>query len=78
MFHGSQETDAPQIYIDNLVVYRGPDRTPPAPPSGLQADPAAGSGLRGLTDRVSALEGRLEIDSGHERGTTITATIPCG
>jgi signal transduction histidine kinase len=42
------------------------------------ADPAVGSGLRGLADRVSALEGRLEIDSGHERGTRIAATIPCG
>jgi lysophospholipase L1-like esterase len=38
LFHGQDGTDAPQISIDNLVVYRGPDRTPPAPPSGLQVD----------------------------------------
>jgi signal transduction histidine kinase len=42
------------------------------------ADPANGSGLRGLLDRVSALEGRLEVDSRPGRGTTVRATIPCG
>ena len=41
------------------------------------ADDAAGSGLRGLADRVSALEGRFEVDSERGRGTTITAMIPC-
>ena len=39
------------------------------------ADPAKGSGLRGLADRVAALGGTLEIDS-HGNGTTITATLP--
>jgi hypothetical protein len=43
MFHGHQETETPQIYLDNLVIYRGPDRTPPAPPTGLQAEPSAGA-----------------------------------
>ena len=33
-------------------------------------DPAAGSGLRGLDDRVAAVGGRLEIDSPHGGGTT--------
>jgi signal transduction histidine kinase len=42
------------------------------------ADPNNGSGLRGMLDRVSALDGRLEVDSQHGRGTTIRATIPCG
>lgn len=42
------------------------------------ADAAVGSGLRGMADRVSALEGRLQVDSARGRGTTITATIPCG
>ena len=37
-----------------------------------------GSGLRGLADRVGALEGRLELDSPAGRGTTIRAEIPCG
>jgi signal transduction histidine kinase len=42
------------------------------------ADPARGSGLRGLADRVSALNGRLEVFSEPGRGTTVKATIPCG
>jgi signal transduction histidine kinase len=41
------------------------------------ADPATGSGLRGLLDRVSALGGNLEVDSRPGRGTTVRATIPC-
>ena len=40
------------------------------------ADPVAGSGLRGLNDRVEALRGQLEIDSAPRRGTTIRATFP--
>jgi signal transduction histidine kinase len=42
------------------------------------ADPATGSGLRGLLDRVSAVGGRLEVDSRPGEGTTIRASIPCG
>ena len=42
------------------------------------ADPSAGSGLRGLGDRLSALDGRLEVDSAPDRGTTVRARIPCG
>jgi signal transduction histidine kinase len=41
------------------------------------ADPAAGSGLRGLQDRVSALGGTLEVDSRPGNGTTVRAAIPC-
>jgi signal transduction histidine kinase len=41
------------------------------------ADPRRGSGLRGLADRVAALDGRLELDSPPGRGTTIRAEIPC-
>jgi signal transduction histidine kinase len=40
------------------------------------ADPVAGSGLRGLNDRVEALRGQLEIDSAPRRGTTLRATFP--
>ncbi len=40
------------------------------------ADPAAGSGLRGLAARVEALNGRLEIDSPRGGGTRIRAEIP--
>jgi signal transduction histidine kinase len=40
------------------------------------ADPAHGSGLRGLSDRVAALDGRLELTSAND-GTTVRARIPC-
>jgi signal transduction histidine kinase len=40
------------------------------------ADPASGSGLRGLAARVEALNGRLDIDSPAGAGTRITAEIP--
>jgi signal transduction histidine kinase len=42
------------------------------------ADPARGSGLRGLADRVGALGGRLLCESPPGRGTRLTAEIPCG
>jgi signal transduction histidine kinase len=41
------------------------------------ADPATGSGLRGLLDRVSAVGGRLEVRSLPGQGTTVRAAIPC-
>jgi signal transduction histidine kinase len=37
---------------------------------------AAGHGLVGLNDRVSALGGRLEVASPPGRGTRLTATVP--
>jgi signal transduction histidine kinase len=40
------------------------------------ADPATGSGLRGLSDRVEALGGRLSIVTSPD-GTVVTAEIPC-
>jgi signal transduction histidine kinase len=40
------------------------------------ADMAAGSGLRGLADRVGALDGSLEVDSAPGRGTTVRASLP--
>ena len=39
-------------------------------------DPEAGSGLRGLDDRVAAVGGTLEIDSPVGGGTTLRARIP--
>jgi signal transduction histidine kinase len=41
------------------------------------ADSERGSGLRGLTDRVEALDGRLELHSPPGAGTRIRAQIPC-
>jgi signal transduction histidine kinase len=42
------------------------------------ADPARGSGLRGLADRVEALAGSLRTDSPAGAGTRLTAEIPLG
>jgi signal transduction histidine kinase len=41
------------------------------------ADPATGSGLRGLADRVEALDGRLRVWSPPAGGTKLRAEIPC-
>ncbi|HEU5279460.1 MAG TPA: histidine kinase [Gaiellaceae bacterium] len=40
------------------------------------ADPSLGSGLSGLADRVSALRGKLSIDSPPGAGTRVRAEIP--
>ena len=40
------------------------------------ADPALGSGLRGLADRVEALDGEFEVTSTAGSGTTVRAVIP--
>jgi signal transduction histidine kinase len=40
------------------------------------ADAAQGSGLRGLHDRVGALDGELDIDSARGAGTTVRARLP--
>jgi signal transduction histidine kinase len=40
------------------------------------ADPGHGSGLRGLSDRVAAVGGRLDIESPEGAGTIVRATLP--
>ena len=40
------------------------------------ADPARGSGLRGLSDRIEALGGRLSVESPPHLGTRLRAEIP--
>ena len=42
------------------------------------AQPGAGSGLRGLADRVGALDGSLQLDSPPGEGTRLRARIPLG
>lgn len=42
------------------------------------ADPATGSGLRGLADRVDTLGGRLDVHSPPGQGTRLVAELPCG
>jgi signal transduction histidine kinase len=41
------------------------------------AEPDLGTGLRGLSDRLAAIEGQLDIDSKPGRGTSVRARIPC-
>ena len=40
------------------------------------ADPTRGSGLIGLTDRVDALGGTIEVASPSGAGTTLLITLP--
>ena len=40
------------------------------------ADPAKGSGLTGLRDRIEALGGRLDVTSPADGGTTLLIEIP--
>jgi signal transduction histidine kinase len=42
------------------------------------ADPAMGSGLRGLADRVETLGGTFRVESAPDRGTRLAAEIPLG
>jgi signal transduction histidine kinase len=42
------------------------------------ADTEKGSGLRGLADRVEALDGRLRVWTPLGGGTRVRAEIPCG
>jgi signal transduction histidine kinase len=42
------------------------------------ADPASGTGLIGLRDRVEALNGSLRVESQPGHGTRLHAEIPCG
>jgi signal transduction histidine kinase len=41
------------------------------------ADPERGTGLRGLADRLEALNGRLDVESSATSGTRVSAEIPC-
>ncbi|MFC7110459.1 sensor histidine kinase [Nonomuraea rubra] len=42
------------------------------------ADLRAGSGLRGLYERVQAVGGRLVVGDRRPSGTALEATLPCG
>ena len=42
------------------------------------ADPAKGTGLRGLADRVEALGGTFEVESRPGGGTRVIAELPLG
>lgn len=42
------------------------------------ADPARGTGLRGIADRVAAIDGTLQVTSAQGAGSSIRAEAPCG
>ena len=61
------------------VSHEGPQRVIEIADDGVGgADEAGGSGLRGLADRVEALDGRLTVVSPPGAGTTVIAELPCG
>jgi signal transduction histidine kinase len=41
------------------------------------ADPRKGTGLRGLADRVAAIDGHLHVESRPGAGTRVSADLPC-
>jgi len=41
------------------------------------ADAQAGTGLRGLAERLTVIDGRLEVVSPRGQGTVVRAEIPC-
>ncbi len=41
------------------------------------ADATSGSGLRGMTDRLAALDGALTVTSPPGEGTLVRGVIPC-
>jgi PAS domain S-box-containing protein len=43
-----------------------------------EASIEAGGGLRGLSDRVAALDGQLRLESTRGRGTLVRVELPCG
>lgn len=42
------------------------------------ADPAGGTGLRGIADRVATVGGTLEVSSTAGAGSSVRAEVPCG
>jgi len=42
------------------------------------ADASAGTGLRGLSQRVASADGTFSLDSRPGAGTTIEVEVPCG
>ncbi|MBL7255414.1 sensor histidine kinase [Paractinoplanes lichenicola] len=58
------------------VVFAAPLRVTVTDDGHGGVDPAAGSGLRGITERLEAVDGRLEVTSPAGGPTTIMITIP--
>jgi signal transduction histidine kinase len=68
--HASAVTISTRRLGGGLVVEIGDDGVGGADPNG--------SGLRGLADRVAALDGRLQVRSPTGEGTCVIAELPCG
>jgi signal transduction histidine kinase len=62
-----------QVSLD--VTDDGVGFDPAAPPSG---NGSGGYGLTAMRERVAALRGSLDVESGPGQGTTVVATIPAG
>ena len=73
--NASKHADSDQIEV-RVAVGEGPAIVEVRDDGSGGVDPAQGSGLSGLADRVSALGGTLEIESPVGAGTTIRARIP--
>lgn len=70
-----EHAQASEMHVS--IVQRGPSLHAEVADDGIGgADADDGTGLRGLGDRVTALGGRLEVDSPPGKGTRLTATIP--
>ena len=67
--HASAVTITARRRGDGLVVEIGDDGVGGADPDG--------SGLRGLADRVAALDGHLQVSSPAGEGTCVIAELPC-
>ena len=73
--NASKHADSDRIEV-RVAVGAGPAIVEVRDDGSGGVDPAQGSGLSGLADRVSALGGTLEIESPVGAGTTIRARIP--
>jgi signal transduction histidine kinase len=67
--HATAVTISARRCGDDLLVEVGDDGVGGADPNG--------SGLRGLADRIAALDGRLHVHSPAGEGTCVTAELPC-
>jgi signal transduction histidine kinase len=68
--HATAVTISARRCGDGLLVEVGDDGVGGADPNG--------SGLRGLADRIAALDGCLQVHSPAGKGTCVTAELPCG
>lgn len=66
LFHGQEDSPAAELWVDKVVVYRGPDDQPPAAPAGLKGA-ASADGAVELTWREAADNTFAVVYSVHRR-----------